>query len=91
LTKRLLFSSQFYRRVRSSRVVVIGIFGKTGICEDRLAKGFLFDDLTQRDVFRIADDDVNDDVTKEVNNCDEKKTFLLGFKNVLLTQTFKKT
>ncbi len=55
--------SEFFRRVRLSRVVVIGIFGKTRISDERLGKAFLFDDLMQKDVFRIADQNEDEDVT----------------------------
>jgi hypothetical protein len=49
--------SDFFRRVKTNRVAVVGIFGKTRFSSSRLEKGFLFDDLNQKDVFRIADDD----------------------------------
>ena len=54
------YFSDFYRRVKSSRVTVIGIFGKTSLSESRLEKGLLFDDFIQRDVFRIADSEKAD-------------------------------
>ena len=57
--------------------MVIGIFGKTRISDERLGKAYLFDDLMQRDVFRIADqtEDDTDDVT---HNPNEVK-YLLNF------------
>jgi len=65
----LFWNSDFYHRVRSSRVVVIGIFGKTRISDEPLGKAYLFDDLMQRDVFRIADQNEgdDDDVTQNPN------------------------
>ena len=47
-------------------MVVVGIFGKSRISDEKLCKGYLFDDVTQRDVFTIQGQ-TNDDVTEGEN------------------------
>ena len=63
-------------------MVVVGIFGKSRINDEKLFKGYLFDDVTQRDVFTIQGQ-TSDDVTEGENEVKITGSLFTNIRNVL--------